>query len=279
MPILFGCAMPAHVVSMWDHTYVESDDGLRWGCFGRNTGGSQICSDGGDSAFADCLSKQIYQADPSGTVIPGVSVYSDIVYLITGVRHQAANRILVAAGGLLVVNARGYGWSQLAWGAYGTDPIPWQRLQQCAKLHSVVGGAGSSGGGSSMASDPRSLQLANKIREIYRRFTSMPPSPEQKRTVARDELFALASVNLGENYDRQKMSQIADLQEQLRDKQLLLATELQEGKLKTDDYLSALRSLHIQTATRCREILGQGDFQRLFGVPADAAADFINGLS
>jgi hypothetical protein len=75
-----------------DHTYVASDDRYGpWGCFGRDSGGRPVASGQGSSACADCLSKPI---DP----LAAPPVYGGLRYGITGVCHQAANRILRPAG-------------------------------------------------------------------------------------------------------------------------------------------------------------------------------------
>ena len=51
-------AMPAAATPMWDHTYVTSSCGLRWGCWGRDQGGTLLRGAPGSSIFADCLSTQ-----------------------------------------------------------------------------------------------------------------------------------------------------------------------------------------------------------------------------
>lgn len=76
----------------WDHTYVRSSDGHRWRCWGRDSGGKEICSGQGDSAVADCLSQPKSQAG--------------ITYSVTGVCHQTANRILYPAGVLVSLAKR-----------------------------------------------------------------------------------------------------------------------------------------------------------------------------
>ncbi len=106
----------------WDHTYVRSSDGHRWRCWGRDTGGRPICSGRGDSAVADCLSQP--------------NSHAGINYLLTGVCHQTANRILYPAG-VLVSMARGYNQSVFFWGTYGLGG--WPQREECAKVGGVSG--------------------------------------------------------------------------------------------------------------------------------------------
>src|SRR5262245_38770350 len=77
----------------FDHTYVTSSVGDRWGCKGRERGGRIICRGSGDLTFARCL------ACPDGRAVT--------TYGVTGVCHQIANRILYPAG-ILVDRASGY---------------------------------------------------------------------------------------------------------------------------------------------------------------------------
>ena len=109
-----------------DHTYVTSSAGHVWPCFGRSGGGAQICSGVGNVDRADCLSNPESRAG--------------IVYGVTGVCHQTANRILWPSG-QTVSAARGYRWSIFTYGTYGTDSVtlvnyspthhPWPELAAC----------------------------------------------------------------------------------------------------------------------------------------------------
>lgn len=89
-----------------DHTYVECGTGAKaWGCWGGKTGGTAFNSGTGSTKRADCIAKPNERA--------GITCY-----LINGVCHQAANRILLPAG-ILVTAARGYGVSSALFGTYG----------------------------------------------------------------------------------------------------------------------------------------------------------------
>src|ERR1700738_4941091 len=83
MATLIGHSIP----TLWgaaDHTYVTCQGGYAWPGWGRSAGGSTICAGAGSSANANCISQ------PSST--------AGLVYGITGVCHQTANRILWPAG-------------------------------------------------------------------------------------------------------------------------------------------------------------------------------------
>lgn len=89
-----------------DHTYVECGNGAKgWSCWGGKTGGTAFNSGPGSTKRADCIAKPDERA--------GITCY-----LVNGVCHQAANRILLPAG-ILVSAARGYAVSSAIFGPYG----------------------------------------------------------------------------------------------------------------------------------------------------------------
>ncbi len=116
-----------------DHTYVLSDVGDIWPCpaWARWVGGTLLCSGTANLGEARCLSQ------PKST--------AGLIYGITGVCHQMANRILLTAGGAVVSQARGYRGSFFAWGDYGKERgtgklycptnYPWPELTTCRTSH------------------------------------------------------------------------------------------------------------------------------------------------
>jgi hypothetical protein len=128
---LTGFAIPALNFPGGDHTYVASSNGHAWGCHGRAMGGVAICTGSGNVDQADCL------ATPQHT--------AGIRYGISGVCHQAANRILWPSR-MTVAMARGARGSFFTWGVYGRDSstlktyspahFPWPELAVCTAGHS-----------------------------------------------------------------------------------------------------------------------------------------------
>ena len=96
-----------------DHTYVECGTGAKaWSCWGGKTNGVRIASGAGSTKRADSVAEANERAQ-----IP--------VYLVNGVCHQAANRILTQTK-IQVSNARGYWLSQSIFGTFG-KPSPYNR--------------------------------------------------------------------------------------------------------------------------------------------------------
>lgn len=89
-----------------DHTYVACGTlGKSWGCWGGKTGGTELRRAPGSTRRADAIAEPDERA--------GITCY-----LINGVCHQAANRILLPAG-ITVQGARGYSVSSALFGTYG----------------------------------------------------------------------------------------------------------------------------------------------------------------
>lgn len=89
-----------------DHTYVECGSGIKgWGCWGGKKNGKPLNSGQGSTKRANTI------AEPNERA--GIKRY-----LIDGVCHQAANRILLPAK-ILVSQAKGYRLSSSVFGTYG----------------------------------------------------------------------------------------------------------------------------------------------------------------
>ena len=110
-----------------DHTYVKCGTGGKaWGCWGGKTGGTEFRRGVGSTNQADAI------AEPNERA--GISCY-----LINGVCHQAANRILFAAG-ITVRGARGYDVSEALFGTYGRPRGPFGTCPSPFNQHADVTG-------------------------------------------------------------------------------------------------------------------------------------------
>lgn len=119
-----------------DHTYVECGTGAKsWSCWGGNSGGSSLNSGFGSTQRANAIAEPDERA--------GITRY-----LIDGVCHQAANRILLPAK-ILVSQARGYRLSSAIFGTYGKSPF-----DQCQDI---------SGDLSECFSEQRKIKIPNEL--------------------------------------------------------------------------------------------------------------------
>lgn len=110
-----------------DHTYVMCGTGGKaWSCWGGKTGGSPLRSGSGSTRQANAIAGPQERA--------GITCY-----LINGVCHQAANRILVTAG-IFASGARGYGLSVAIYGPYGRPTGPLGTCRAPFNRHANVSG-------------------------------------------------------------------------------------------------------------------------------------------
>ena len=139
MTTLNGFATPIDIQifgqPLGDHTWVASDQsGVCWNCLGGGPTyycgpnrwhggkyvppeGDQICSGDGDVASATCM------GNPKQSTFLGIPSSAGIVYLINGVCHQIANRVLYWTGAT-VEAAAGYWFSSTTFGTWGTTVPP-----------------------------------------------------------------------------------------------------------------------------------------------------------
>jgi hypothetical protein len=107
MGTLIAFRYPTNMMArLADHTYVACGTlGKAWGCWGGKTDGTELRRAPGSTKRADAI------AEPNER--GGITCY-----LVNGVCHQAANRILLPAN-ITVQGARGYSVSSALFGTYG----------------------------------------------------------------------------------------------------------------------------------------------------------------
>jgi hypothetical protein len=110
-----------------DHTYVMcGTGGAAWSCWGGKTGGTELRRGAGSTRQANAIAEPNERARIS-------------CYLINGVCHQAANRILFPAG-ITVRGARGYEVSEALFGTYGRPRGPFGTCPSPFDQHNGVTG-------------------------------------------------------------------------------------------------------------------------------------------
>lgn len=110
-----------------DHTYVKCGTGVKaWSCWGGKTGGTELRRGVGSTKQANTIAEPDERA--------GIRCY-----LINGVCHQAANRILFAAG-ITARGARGYDVSEALFGTYGRPRGPFGTCLSPFNQHTSVTG-------------------------------------------------------------------------------------------------------------------------------------------
>ncbi|ACB79856.1 hypothetical protein Mpop_1693 [Methylorubrum populi BJ001] len=243
--VLCGRAMPAQNARQWDHTYVASSCGLRWGCFGRHQGGREICSGQGDSSIADCLSR------PDST--------TGLIYGVTGVCHQAANWILGPAN-VLVTRARGYALSVFTYGTYGKN-------RQHPSFSSCYG----SNGGTDRPLDAGRTAGTYLAFRIGAHGLKADPAASETDTMldvyhpARvAELRALIEAAPGVRVSQKTFEGLLVIRGRLWEEQSHLAALLDQHQIDEDEFLAEMNRTQHAAMMECRSLLGN-DFIRVFG--------------
>ena len=255
MATLAGHSLPAAVAPWWDHTYVTSDQGHVWPCWGRAAGGAEICSGFGDTAFADCLSQPSSQAG--------------LRYGVTGVCHQTANRILFPAQ-QLVDRAKGYNVSVFQYGTYGRGT--WAELERCANLRGGTPQPTLGNPGAQMSKPSRLLTLTiEALRDITAKTFGLPQLPTEDQ-VRRAEFRAIWETQLGKDFAPDQREAVSEIQAKMREELDELRKVLDEGHLSRVTFLDASTGIVDVTLDRCEDLLGREKFQRLFGGSAREAA-------
>jgi hypothetical protein len=228
-------AIPLVGASAFDHTYVVSSCGLRWGCRGRSASGVLLRSRVGNSAIADCL------AGPNGD--------AGIKYGRTGVCHQIANRILHSAG-ITVAGCGGYAVSVAFWGVHGLPP--WPELQACYSSGTVPSTSSVAGGG---AGQKWNLPISSGV--------SYASQSDMERALT--EFLKLAEESLGLQLDENTRRSLRGIQKDYVRRQRQLVQALDVGAMPPEEYLDQLNALLKAMMERMRMALGEERFIIVFG--------------
>ncbi|WP_284213492.1 hypothetical protein [Methylobacterium oxalidis] len=247
---------PVRGYGAFDHTYVTSDCGFVWRCFGRWQGGGEICRDLGDSRIAHCL------AGPDAT--------AGIVYGVTGVCHQAANRILHPANRITVSSARGYAVSRVAFGPYGDGP--WGRLASCCRGEAALLGEGRARSGTSVAGADAALASGHPPS----RSRGEPHVVETEMSERIRDLRDMVRSNSAVAMDDARFQAFVDAQSAFWRRKDALARELGAGAITPEDYREGFGRALAESMTASKAAIGGSAFYAIFGESGDAAAELID---
>lgn len=256
---LQGFVTPAFNLPFMEHTHVESSCGSRWGCFGGDTGGVSIASGMGDSTVADCLSYPQW--------LP--AVYAGLYYLITGVCHQAANRVLYPAG-VTVSRAKWYVPSHNAFGAHGLGA--WTQRDLCIGPNSTQASVMAFRTDETIAK-PYGLTRSDNPMSDYDRVAI---ATADGRADEIEELSALYEERVKRRLPGKVIRQLYTIQRELRGRQGDLAERLNRNEISREEYLNEFTAALRLAAENNRRVLGDKDFAMAYGEAGDFPEGFID---
>lgn len=233
------------------HTFVSSSCGLAWGCFGRSENGSLLTSGPGSSSRADCLSKN----------------NAGILYGITGVCHQAANRISFPAQ-LKAVGAGGYAQSVFTFGEYGRS-FPGIKSWEAIKRECSARATSQISFDENISAGSRST-LSDSRYDHDERDHPMVHVSSDEETLRLVELSGLVERGIGRPLERVKFEELSRIQIRLRERQAEIARRLLLNEITKEEYLTLLDNDLAVASNESEALLGEEDFKRIFGEKADA---------
>jgi hypothetical protein len=252
---LQGWSIPLVGAQWGEHSYVTSSCGLKWGCWGRDFGGSGLSAATGDSTVADCLSQPNSQAG--------------IIYGISGVCHQTANRILHPAK-ITVVGCQGYNLSVFAFGAYGQGT--WSQLSICYPAGTILAPTGGGGG----PPRPLSRNFSSMIGFYNAAVSTIRTTTAAEEDAQLAELSALTEMALGYPLDRDTLRALRDIQAELWRSRSALVARLHNGELTPDQYLDQLNGSIRLAMGKSQYLLGVERFRKIFGDPGENPEGLVN---
>jgi AraC-like DNA-binding protein len=266
-----------------DHTYVQCGTGGRaWSCWGGKTGGSELRRSPGSTKRAN----QIADTDERAGIT---------CYLVNGVCHQAANRILFPAS-VTVRGARGYDVSEALFGTYGRPGGVFGLCKAPFDQHSGVTGdlaactgpaprslRQAPGGRSrrvprSAAAAAREKRYLARVLQTYKKVRAPLANARASRrlTAGRDleafhvELFMLqVDFTLGSKADQRLKARLADVRRSTERSRLKIEEWFANRELSPREFATEFdrETLVFQDATA--SVMARDKYQALFGLKPD----------
>jgi hypothetical protein len=254
-----------------DHTYVECGTGGKgWSCWGGKTGGKVLRRAVGSTNRADKIARPNERA--------GIKCY-----LINGVCHQAANRILLPAG-ITVRGARGYPISQAIFGPYGrigswpckspfnkfsttTGDLPQCTVKKAAKKKRAVRPLMRSG------EDKADWQYIQRVLTIY----SEGEKQEKLKTLTASNItdlnvrlfMCMVDFELGPILEKKQTANLVKMRKQTE----VSIQKAQAGLEKLDaaliDYIHEINAITTGFQDNMANLLSAADYEALFGLKPD----------
>lgn len=263
-----------------DHTYVQCGTGGKaWSCWGGKTGGTELRRGMGSTKQADAIAERNERA--------GINCY-----LINGVCHQAANRILFPAG-ITVRGAWGYDVSESLFGTYGrprgafgTCRSPFNQhagitgdLAVCAEAPVTKGAKAvrKKALARSLAEHKREQKYIKGVLAIYGKAEPLVRA-SPKGLVGHDlEGFHLklfmhkAQYNLGSKLDKSLSRKLQDIRLSAERSRMKIEEWFTNGEMKASEFVKAFNRETVLFQEAAAGALKPDRYKALFGLaPGDA---------
>ena len=257
-----------------DHTYVECGTGARgWSCWGGKTNGTAFHRGAGSTLQANAIAEPDERA--------GISCY-----LINGVCHQAANRILYPAR-ILVTGARGYGVSEALFGPYGRPRgflgfcnAPFNKHEHVSGDLPECEDDAVAMSGQETTTSPEDRKYADMTANVYAE-TNMGPlmradSKDPADLLAEITDFQLKLFSLMMEFRLQPSPAMGTLfpemiehRTRVEKTRFAIEQEFSKGGVSVDEFTTAMNDQFVDFQRDSANTLSETDYQNLFGVSRD----------
>ena len=267
MGTLIGWKYPTGAaLNLADHTYVACGTGGKaWSCWGGKSGGAAFVQGPGSTRRADAIAGHNERA--------GITCY-----LVNGVCHQAANRILFPSA-MIVRGARGYWVSEALYGTYGRPrgvlglceapfhkhPTITGELPECLSMPGELRE-------SAVESDEEAPAVRTYIETVASLYDAVrEPLLAEALSVAdvkrfQMTLFAwMVQFKLGPDFtDSAPGSLLLSTRSDLEDARFFLEAQFAEEKMPVDEFTGRYNILIQEFQRRAARVLDESSYARLF---------------
>ena len=252
-----------------DHTYVKCRGEEAWSCWGGDTGGKTLRQAAGSTKRADKIAQPNEKA--------GIKCY-----LINGVCHQAANRILLPAG-ITVRGVRGYSISQALFGPYGRIGI-WPCKSPFKKYPNTTGDIDECISRKSLAvihersaEDKADWQYIQKVLPLYSKGEKLVKKKSFNPADARDlnvDLFLLmADFELGPMMKKKLNSYLKEVRKQTEVSIEKAQVDMKKTKgmanIKEKEYVKRFNKITKKFQDEMANLLSAEEYEALFALNRD----------
>lgn len=255
-----------------DHTYVKCGTGRKaWGCWGGKVGGAPLHTGQGSTNQADAIAEPDERA--------GITCY-----LINGVCHQAANRILFSAG-ITVASARGYGVSEALFGPYGRPRGPLGSCLSPFDRHTTIAGdlteCADTGMGEEMLSaiEPQSANEQRRAKQYIKDVVAIYDRARLKSGMAllapelegfSLELFMLkVQYNLGSGLDKMMSDRLRTIRLSTERSRMKIEALFSDKNMEPSEFVQALNNETLIFQDKIADALGTLQYRALFDLDRD----------
>lgn len=271
MGTLYAMAYPTPLfLNLADHTYVKCAGSKAWSCWGGSTGGRELNHATGSTNRANEI------AEPNERA--GITCY-----LINGVCHQAANRILLSAN-ITVAGARGYSVSESIYGPYGRPrgpfgfcPAPFnQHDGVTGDLHECTPTAPATGEKAFMAPAGNKNEQAylEKVRATYGKIEKVDST---KMLLAPPDLVGFQlelfnykiEYNLGEDFNKALSGNMLGIRKAAELNRISLEESYANNETSLDDFVKEINAQTIAFQHEIANALPAEQYMKFFNLSPD----------